>query len=136
MDFREITFGDRNIFDKFGYICSDYCFSYIYMYNELYKLKVAEKKETVIIRSDLDAACFYMPLGDIKQGIAAVLKYCEENNTSPHSKIPEAYSGIFENCGFLWKRIGTLLIIFSIARISSDMKEKDSEIKETIYPVI
>lgn len=101
MDFREITFGDRRILDKFEYICSDYCFSYIYMYNELYKLKITEKKGTVIIRSDLDAACFYMPLGDIKQGIAAVLKYCEENNTSPvFSKIPEAYSGIFENYGF------------------------------------
>ena len=101
MDFREINFGDRHIFDKFGYICSDYTFSYIYMYNELYKLKIAEDEGTVIIRSDLDGASFYMPLGDIKQGIAAVLEYCKKNSTSPvFSKIPEANSGVFENYGF------------------------------------
>jgi hypothetical protein len=101
VDFRKMTLDDRHILDKFGYICSDYMFSYIYMYDELYKLKIAENNGTVIIRSDMDTTCFYMPLGDIKQGIAAVLEYCGENSTSPvFSKIPEAYSGIFENHGF------------------------------------
>ncbi|HQA66669.1 MAG TPA: phosphatidylglycerol lysyltransferase domain-containing protein, partial [Bacillota bacterium] len=102
MDFREITLDDKHIFGKFGYICSDYQFSYLYMYNNLYKLKIAESNGAVIIRSDMDSACFYMPLGDTAQGIEAVLKYCSKMGTSPvFSKIPQEHTGVFKDFGFV-----------------------------------
>ena len=102
MDFRKITLADKHIFGKYGYICSDYLFSYLYMYNELYKLKMAENNGTVIIRSDMGPACFYMPLGDLEQGIAAVLEYCGKMDTSPvFSKIPQEYTEAFKDFGFV-----------------------------------
>lgn len=97
LNFREITLDDKQIFSKYGNICSDYLFSYIYMYNELYKLKIAEKNGTIIIRSEMEATDFYMPLGDIEQGITSVLEYCKENSISPvFSKIPQDYLEIFK----------------------------------------
>mgnify|MGYP002682046972 FL=1 len=102
MNFRGITLGDKRIFGKFGYICSDYQFSYLYMYNNLYKLKIAESNGAVIIRSDMAPACFYMPLGDTGQGIEAVLKYCGKMGTTPvFSKIPQEYTGAFKDFGFI-----------------------------------
>lgn len=102
MNFREIALGDKKIFGRYKYICSDYLFSYMYMYNRLYNLKIAENSGTVIIRSDMDTGCFYLPLGDVKQGIEAVIEYCGENGTSPvFTKIPQAYTGIFEDFGFV-----------------------------------
>lgn len=96
MIFREITLDDRKIFDKYAYICSDYLFSYIYMYKELYRLKIAEEEETLIIRSDMDDVYFYMPLGDIGQGISSVLEYCRQNGMKPaFSKIPQACTEVF-----------------------------------------
>jgi hypothetical protein len=102
MNFRKITLDDKHIFGKFGYICSDYLFSYLYMYNELYKLKMAERDGAVIIRSDMDTACFYIPLGNIRQGIEAVLEYCGISGISPvFSKIPKDYTGVFRDYGFI-----------------------------------
>lgn len=101
MNFREITLEDRDLFGRYEYICSDYLFSYSYMYNELYKLKIAEKDGTTVIRSDMDNTSFYMPLGDIEQGIASVLEYCKENGISPvFSKIPQEYLGAFRDNKF------------------------------------
>lgn len=100
--FREITLDDKPIFDKYKNICSDYQFSYIYMYNELYKLKIAEAEGTIIIRSDIEATRFYMPLGDVEKGMASVLEYCKENNIKPvFSKIPEDYLELFNASKFL-----------------------------------
>lgn len=102
MNFREITLDDKQVFSKYGSVCSDYLFSYIYMYNELYKIKIAENNETIIIRSDMEATSFYMPLGDIKQGITSVLEYCKENSIRPvFSKIPQDYLGIFNDYKFI-----------------------------------
>lgn len=101
MNFREITLSDKPMFDKYKNICSDYLFSYIYMYNDLYKLKIAEVDGTIIIRSDLEATNFYMPLGDIEKGIASVIDYCKDNNINPiFSKIPEANIQIFNDFKF------------------------------------
>lgn len=101
MIFREVTLDDKKTFDKYRYICSDYMFSYIYMYKELYKLKIAELNGSVIIRSDMETTSFYMPLGDIRQGITSVLEYCKVNNISPvFTKIPQAYSEIFTDFKF------------------------------------
>lgn len=102
MNFRDVTLDDRRIFEKYAYTCSDYLFSYIYMYNELYNLEIAEEGEATIIRSDPDNTSFYMPLGDIEGGIAAVLEYCSRKGTTPvFSKIPEAYIGIFIDNNFI-----------------------------------
>lgn len=102
MNFREITFDDKKTFDKYRNICSDYLFSYIYMYKELYKLKIAEKNGTVIIRSDIENTNFYMPLGDMEQGIKSVLEYCRESNISPvFAKIPQDYLGAFSDFRFI-----------------------------------
>lgn len=101
MNFREITLDDKHIFGRFEYMCSDYLFSYIYMYNKLYKLKIAESNGTAIIRSDMDTACFYLPLGNVRHGIEAVLEYCGKNDTSPvFAKIPQDYTAVFKNFGF------------------------------------
>jgi hypothetical protein len=71
------------------------------MYNDVYKLKIADENGTIIIQSDLDNTSFYMPLGDIERGITSVLEYCRENEISPvFSKIPEDYLKIFEGQKF------------------------------------
>lgn len=102
MDFREITLGDKQAFGRYGNICSDYLFSYIYMYKELYKLKMAEENGTIIIRSEMENGSFYLPLGDTRQGIISVIEYCKGKNISPvFSKIPQDYLGIFDELGFL-----------------------------------
>jgi len=44
------------------------------MYKELYKLKIAERNGTIFIRSDIETTNFYMPLGDIRQGIILVMQ--------------------------------------------------------------
>lgn len=101
MIFREITLEDGHLFDKYKDICSDYVFSYLFMYKDLYKLHISDDAGAVVIRSDNDGTSFYMPLGNTMEGIKAVLAYCEENNITPmFSKIPEAYLGIFNDFGF------------------------------------
>ena len=81
MNFRGITLGDKRIFGKFGYICSDYQFSYLYMYNELYKLKIAESNGAVIIRSDMDTDCYYMLMLATEHGRERMHNYCGKTGT-------------------------------------------------------
>ncbi|MDF2531915.1 MAG: hypothetical protein K0Q65_1496, partial [Clostridia bacterium] len=55
MDFREATLNDMASFDQYKNICSDYLLSYLFMYQDLYKLKMAENDGNIIIRSDMAA---------------------------------------------------------------------------------
>lgn len=90
MIFREIALEDMPILDEYKNICSDYIFSYLYMYKDIYKLRIAQNDSSVIIRSDMGETNFYMPLGDTGHGVKSVLKYCRENGTKPvFAKIPE-----------------------------------------------
>ncbi len=101
MIFREVTLNDMPILDKYRNICSDYLFSYLYMYQDSYRLKISENDGTIIIRSDIDDTNFFMPLGDTEQGIKLVLKYCKENNIKPiFTKIPEDFLSIFHDFNF------------------------------------
>ena len=86
--------------DEYKSICSDYVFSYLFMYKDLYKLKISDDTGAVIIRSDIDDTNFYMPLGNTEQGIKSVLEYCKENGIAPvFSKIPQDYLGAFNDFG-------------------------------------
>ena len=101
MKFREFTLNDMTSFDRYKTICSDYLFSYLSMYQNLYKLKMAEKDGAIMICSDMTTTNFFMPLGDTKQGIKLVLKYCKENNINPvFSKIPENSLDVFKAFNF------------------------------------
>lgn len=102
--FKEITIEDRPIFKDLKYICSDYEFSYLFMYGDIYKLKISYDSKCVIILSELGKPNFYMPLGDTEYGIKSVLQYCRENNMEPvFTKIPQNYTGLFEGLNFTVK---------------------------------
>ncbi len=83
MNFRELVLEDMALFEPYRNICSDYVFSYLYMYKDLYKLTIAIEEESIIIRSDIEPVNFYMPLGNTDKGIKAVLAYCKENDIKP-----------------------------------------------------
>lgn len=101
MIFRKVTLDDMPMFDKYKNICSEYLFSYLYMYQDSYKLKISEKDGTIIIRSDMGDTNFFMPLGDISQGIKSVLEYCKENKIKPiFSKIPGDFLSVFNDFNF------------------------------------
>lgn len=101
MIFRDITLKDMPAFDGYGRICSDYVFSGLYMYKDLFKLKISDCDGTIIIRSDNGAPSFYMPLGDMEKGIMAVSEYCKDNNISPvFTKIPQDYLAVFNDFKF------------------------------------
>ena len=101
MNFRDVTINDKNMFKDFKYICSDYAFSYTFMYGDIYKLKIWDDDRTVIIHSDMDKPCFYMPLGDTEHGIEAVLDYCKINNIKPSfCKIPSTHINLFKEMKF------------------------------------
>lgn len=105
LELREITLNDKELFKDIGYISSDYVFSYIYMYSELYKSKIYYDDRTIIIRSGAGRPSFYMPLGDIEYGIDLILKYCRKNRLKPHfSKIPGSYIELFKNNNFNIKK--------------------------------
>lgn len=96
MHFRELLLEDKKIFDPYRNICSDYVFSYLYMYRNLYKLSIAIEDDSVIIRSEKGSTHFYMPLGNTEKGIKAVLAYCKETGIAPvFTKIPEQYRYLF-----------------------------------------
>lgn len=98
MIFRDIALNDMAALEGYKSICSDYVFSGLYMYKDLFKLKIAEADGTIIIRSDAGAPSFYMPLGDYEKGIKAVSEYCKENNINPiFTKIPQDYLGVFND---------------------------------------
>lgn len=101
MIFREIGLDDMPRFDRYKHICSDYAFSYLFMYNDLYKLKMAETDGTIVIRSDKSHTHFYMPLGNTVHGIQSVIEYCKENDISPvFTRITEDYLAIFNDFNF------------------------------------
>lgn len=101
MLFREISLKDKELFKNVEYISSDYVFSYIYMYSELYKLKIYHDDRTIIIYSGVPKPSFYMPLGDIEYGIKLVLEYCKNQKIKPHfTKIPASHIEIFKSMNF------------------------------------
>lgn len=103
MIFRKVTMSDKPIFDiyKNTCSCSDYLFSYVFMYQDSYKLTIWEENGTIVIRSDLADTIFYMPLGDTEHGIKLVLEYCKENSIKPiFSKIPEKWVSVFKTYNF------------------------------------
>lgn len=98
---RDITLDDKNLLDKFEYISSDYRFSYLYMYSENYKYKIADDDNSVFIYSGTCNPSFYMPLGDTERGIEKVMDYCRQNNIKPvFSKITKKYTELFRCLGF------------------------------------
>jgi uncharacterized protein len=103
MIFRKATIDDKPVFDRYknSCSCSDYLFSYVFMYQDSYKLKIWVDNGTIVIRSDLADTIFYMPLGDTEYGIKSVLEYCKENNIEPvFSKIPENWLPVFKEFNF------------------------------------
>lgn len=101
LNFREITLNDMSLFNDFEYICSDYVFSYLYMFCEIYKLKIAESDNSIIIRSGNNKPVFYMPLGDTERGIAAILEYCKAKKIKPViAKIPYTHLEYFNPAMF------------------------------------
>lgn len=101
MIFREILIDDNSMFNNIEYICSDYIFSYLYMYGDLYKLRIYHDDRCVIIRSDYLETSFYMPIGDIEYGIRLVLEYCRRNSIDPVlAKIPNSYVDTFKALRF------------------------------------
>lgn len=101
MVFREIALDDRLMLEGYRNICSDYVFTYLFMYKDIYKLKIAESDGAIVIRSDAEETVFYMPLGDTVQGIRAVADYCRSNGKRPEfCKIPEDYKDTFEEMGY------------------------------------
>lgn len=102
MIFKSIEIEDKKLFNDFNYICSDYIFSYLYMYSEAYKLTISHDDRCVIIRSEDNAPYFYMPLGDTEHGIEEVIKYCSCNNIKPRfAKIPSSHVEIFRDNGLI-----------------------------------
>lgn len=98
LELKEITLNNKELFKYIDYVSSDYVFSYIYMYSELYKLKMYHDDKTIIIRSNAGRPSFYMPLGDIEYGIKLVLEYCRKHRLKPNfTKIPDSHIGIFES---------------------------------------
>lgn len=101
MIFRNVTIKDKDLIDKFEYICSDYHFSYLYMYSDSYKLNISDDDNSLIIYSGAPAPSFYMPLGDTERGIKKVVEYCRQNNIKPvFSKITKSYTELFSSLGF------------------------------------
>lgn len=101
MNFREVLISDKKIFDSFDYICSDYVFSYVYMYSSSYKLTIWDDDKTVVIRSGHRKPVFYMPLGDLEHGVKIILEYCSKKNIKPvFSKIPESHVDLFREFKF------------------------------------
>jgi hypothetical protein len=94
--FREPVLEDMALFEPYRNICSDYVFSYLYMYKDLYKLTIAVEEETIIIRSDMEPVHFYMPLGNTDKGIKAVLEYCRLQGIKPlFTKLPQESREVF-----------------------------------------
>lgn len=101
MEFRKITMDDEKLFERFEYICSDYIFSYLYMFSEIYKLQIADDDSSVIIKSGTCKPVFYMPLGDISHGISLVIDYCAKNKIKTvFAKIPYTHLGYFDASKF------------------------------------
>lgn len=98
---KKISMNDKELFKDFDYIGSDYVFSYIYMYSELYKLKIYHDDRTIVIYSGYEKPSFYMPLGDTEYGIKLVLQYCRKHQLRPYfTKIPDSHIEIFRSMNY------------------------------------
>lgn len=101
MELKEISLNDKELFKDVEYISSDFVFSNIYMYSELYKLKMYHDDKTIIIRSSGGRPSFYMPLGDTEYGIKLVLEYCHKHRLKPNfTKIPGSHVEIFKSMNY------------------------------------
>lgn len=101
MEFKEISLKDKELFKDVKYISSDYVFSYIYMYSELYRFKIYHDDKTIIIHSGAGQPSFYMPLGDTEYGIKLILEYCRKHRLKPNfTKIPGSHVEIFKAMNF------------------------------------
>lgn len=99
--FKDIGLEDKPLFDGFGYICSDYLFSYLFMYGVSYDIKIYHDDNVLIILSGGSDPTFYMPLGDTERGIEMVKEHCAANGLRPvFAKITSAYTGMFARMGF------------------------------------
>lgn len=104
MELKEISLTDKELFKDVGYISSDYVFSYIYMYSELYKLKIYHDDKTIIIRSCAGRPSFYMPLGDTEYGIKLVGEYCRRHRLKPRfTKVPASHVEFFKARNYIIK---------------------------------
>jgi len=104
LELREVRLNDKELFKDIGYLCSDYVFSNIYMYSDLYKTKLYHDDRTIIIRLGSVKPSFYMPLGDTEYGIGLVLQYCREHSLKPKFiKIPASHIDIFKDMNFATK---------------------------------
>lgn len=102
MKLKEISLNDKEMFKNVGYISSDYMFSCIYMYSELYRLNMYHDDRTIIICTNAEKQFFYMPLGDTEYGVELVLKYCREQQIKPHFvKIPFSNIELFRSMNFI-----------------------------------
>lgn len=98
MEYKEISMEDRNLFKDIPFICSDYAFSYLYMFADAYKIKIYHDDNSIIIRSGSCHPIFYMPLGDTSSGIRTALNYCRTKKIKPvFAKIPEEYIHFFSD---------------------------------------
>ena len=96
MNFKPLSIDDKSIFSEFEYICADYVFSYLFMYRNLYSIKIYYDDKTVIIYSETNNPCFYMPLGDTGHGIDLIVNnFSNKGINATFSKIPEDFIGIF-----------------------------------------
>lgn len=101
MQLKEISIKDKELFKDVNYISSDYVFSYIYMYSDLYKFKMYHDDNTIILRSSAGRVTFYMPLGDTEYGIMLVLEYCRKHRLKPHfTNIPSSHVEIFKDMNY------------------------------------
>lgn len=97
LELKKISLNDKELFKGIEYISSDYAFSYIYMYSELYKLKMYHDDKTIVICSSDGMPSFYMPLGETEYGIKLILEYCRKHQLKPHfTKIPGSHVEIFK----------------------------------------
>lgn len=101
MELMELSIKDKELFKGVDYISSDYVFTYLYMYSELYKLKIYHDDKTIIIGSNPGKQSFYMPLGDTEYGVNLILDYCRKQGIKPYfNKIPGSYAEIFKEMKF------------------------------------
>lgn len=101
LELKEISLKDKELFKDIEYISSDYVFSNIYMYSELYKLKIYDDDKTIILRSSAGRPSFFMPMGDTEYGIKLVFEYCRKHRLKANfTKIPSSRLGIFKDMNY------------------------------------
>ncbi len=78
LTFKELSLEDRALIDPYlqqdGEIMSDRCFASLYIWGEHYRLKYVIAEDSLIFRTQSEDGRYgyYMPLGNMKAGIAAI----------------------------------------------------------------